>query len=321
MTRARRVAWIAAAVLLLSCDGDGHRDDDDDSALDDDSTADDHHPLDLGRIRGLGEPCDAAFQCASDHCADGVCCDVSCHAPCDRCSGTGHCEGVASGLDEECATHCEDGVCLPCPPDMVEQNEFCIDRFEAPNLEGELPLVMFTFVEAVDWCASRGRRLCYDDEWTRACEGPAGTAYPYGDVHQPGVCNDDETWLVYDQPALNGWPSSVCTPEVTGLSELLDAARQVSASGEAAADHVWSIYQGEPSGENAGCAHADGAFDLCGNVEEWTRRRDGGSPSFHGSLKGRYWAESRTCQQAVTNHGDTFRFYEIGFRCCSDPLR
>ena len=28
-----------------------------------------------------------------------------------------------------------------------------------------------------------------------------------------------------------------------------------------------------------------------GNVEEWTRRRDGGSADFHGNLKGRYWAD------------------------------
>jgi len=62
-----------------------------------------------------------------------------------------------------------------------------------------------------------------------------------------------------------------------------------------------------------------GAYDLCGNVEEWTRRRDGGEPQFHGKLKGRYWAETRTCQNGVISHGDGFRFYEIGFRCCRDP--
>ena len=84
------------------------------------------------------------------------------------------------------------------------------------------------------------------------------------------------------------------------------------------ADHVEAIYQGEPSGSNAGCVGPAEVYDLVGNVEEWTRRRDGGVPDFHGSLKGRYWAESRTCQSRVTTHGDYFRFYEIGFRCCLD---
>lgn len=325
MSRLPPLIGIVCVTLLLSCGEDPHdsRPDDDDSADDggDDTGDDDSRPLDLSRIGSLGEPCSQVYHCASGHCADGVCCEVSCHAPCDRCTEQGHCEPVSIGPDDECATHCEDGVCLPCPPDMVDVDGFCIDRFEAPNLDGELPLVMYTFVEAADWCVARGRRLCFDDEWTRACEGPDGHTYPYGDSHQPGVCNDDETWLVYDQPALNGWPSSVCTPDVAGLAELLDAARQVSGSGAAAADHVWAIYQGEASGQNTGCTHAEGAFDLCGNVEEWTRRRDGGATNFHGSLKGRYWAESRTCQQAVTTHGDTFRFYEIGFRCCSDSLR
>jgi formylglycine-generating enzyme required for sulfatase activity len=227
-------------------------------------------------------------------------------------------DSTAVGDDD---TGSDDDDSSPCPPTAVEIEDFCIDRFEAPNVEGELPLVMFTFVEAANWCGDRGKRLCFDDEWMRACEGLGGSTYPYGDTHQPGVCNDDETWLAYNQDLLNGWPGSVCTPAVTELEGLLDAARQVSGTAATAADHVWSLYQGEPSGDNAGCTNADGAHDLCGNVEEWTRRRDGGSPDFHGSLKGRYWAESRTCQQAVTTHGDNFRFYEIGFRCCSDPLR
>jgi formylglycine-generating enzyme required for sulfatase activity len=79
------------------------------------------------------------------------------------------------------------------------------------------------------------------------------------------------------------------------------------------------LYQGEGGGENAGCVNEYRVFDLVGNVEEWTRRADGAGTDFHGALKGRYWAESRTCQSTVTTHGDTFRFYEIGFRCCAAP--
>lgn len=223
-------------------------------------------------------------------------------------------------LGEDGADGADAGV-EPCPPDMLQVESFCIDRFEAPNRAGELPLVMYTFDEAEAWCTARGKRLCFDDEWTRSCAGTAGNKYPYGNTLTPGVCNDEETWLLYDQNKLNGWPWTVSKPGVESLESLLDAARAVSASASIAADHVEALYQGEPSGTNTGCAGADSVFDLCGNVEEWTRRRDGGNgPDFLGALKGRYWAESRTCQNAVTNHGNAFRFYEIGFRCCVDAL-
>ncbi len=209
----------------------------------------------------------------------------------------------------------------PCPADMLLVEAACVDRYEAPNQPGALPLVMFTFDESEAWCQARGKRLCFDDEWTRSCEGPTGTSYPYGDAHVSGTCNDDETWKLYDQSKLNGWPWTVSKPNVESLGQLLDAARVTSASGKVAADHVEALYQAEPSGSNPGCAGPAQVFDLCGNVEEWTRRRDGGSgKDFSGSLKGRYWAEPRTCQNAVTNHGNAFRFYEIGFRCCKDAV-
>ncbi len=206
----------------------------------------------------------------------------------------------------------------PCPADMVDLGAFCMDLYEAPNHEGALPLVMYTLTEASAWCQARGKRLCYDDEWTEACEGPAMASYPYGDTNQPGVCNDDKVWRVYNQTALNGWPWNLPASTFESLADLLNAASQSSAAGKVAADEVQSLYQGDPSGSHAGCTNSDGVFDMCGNVEEWTRRRDGGTTNFHGSLKGRYWAEARTCQSAVTTHGDAFRFYEIGFRCCSD---
>jgi hypothetical protein len=206
-----------------------------------------------------------------------------------------------------------------CPSEMVQVESFCIDRFEAPNREGELPLVMYSFVESERWCSRRGKRLCFDDEWTRACAGPLETKYPYGEVHARGTCNDDETWRLYDQAKLNGWPLATSSVEIESLSELLSAAREVSSAGALAADHVEWLYQAEPAGANAGCVSTEGAFDTQGNVEEWTRRRDGGDgPDFSGNLKGRYWAEARTCQSGVKTHGNGFRFYEIGFRCCLD---
>jgi len=193
-----------------------------------------------------------------------------------------------------------------------------MDLYEAPNVAGATPLVMYTFTEAEAWCAARDKRLCFDDEWRAACEGPSGWAYPYGDVRVPGQCNDDKLWRTYNQAVLDRWPVSASTPAVGSLVELYATVRAVSSTAATAADHVEALYQGEPGGANPDCAGAAGIYDLSGNVEEWTRRRDGGQPQFHGKLAGRYWAESRTCQSGVTTHGDGFRFYEIGFRCCRD---
>lgn len=210
-----------------------------------------------------------------------------------------------------------------CPDDMSEvQSSFCIDRHEAPNLEGEPPLVMMSLIDARRWCEARGKRTCYDDEWTLACAGPTGTAYPYGATHQDGACQDGETWRVYTQSLLNGWPSSASSAEMDTLAEQLATARAAGPAGQAAANHVEALYQGALAGAHPGCGGAFGVYDLVGNVEEWTTRRDGGDgPDFTGALKGRYWAESRTCQSAVRNHGDGFRFYETGFRCCRDTGR
>ncbi|HEY3448287.1 MAG TPA: SUMF1/EgtB/PvdO family nonheme iron enzyme [Myxococcales bacterium] len=207
-----------------------------------------------------------------------------------------------------------------CPAEMAPVGAAtCMDLYEAPNVAGGLPLVMYSFNEGEAWCQARGKRLCFDDEWTSACQGSAGTKYPYGDTRVPGTCNDDHVWLQYDQTKLNGWPTSVNGTQVASLDALLAAARAVgTAAAIAAADHVEALYQGEGSGTHPGCASDVGIPDLVGNVEEWARRRNSTDPSFHGNLKGRYWADTRTCQDNITVHGDGFHFYEIGFRCCRD---
>lgn len=233
----------------------------------------------------------------------------------------GACGGADAGPTDATLDAPIDGGALDaaaCPADMLEVGATCMDRYEAPNRAGALPLVMYTFVEAEAWCAARDRRLCFDDEWLAACAGPDGLAYPYGATRVPGTCNDDATWRAYTQSLLNGWPAAASSPTIDSLDALFAAARAVSPTAAAAADHVAALYQGSGGGARAGCVGPAGVYDLVGDVEEWTRRRDGGQPQFHGNLKGRYWAEARTCQSSVLVHGDTFRFYEIGFRCCRD---
>lgn len=213
---------------------------------------------------------------------------------------------------------CPAGMLLVQPDHGVEA--FCMDTYEAPNVEGELPFVMFNLSQSEAWCEARSKRLCYDDEWQAACEGLEKTSYPYGEEREPGVCNDDETWLTYNQSLLDLWPWSMDFTTVERLDELLQFVSTTGTNGERAADHVEALYQGEEGGQNPGCTNEHGVMDTIGNVEEWTLRRDGGLTDYHGNLKGRYWADTRDCQDNITSHGDGFRFYEIGFRCCVVPL-
>jgi len=187
----------------------------------------------------------------------------------------------------------------PCPPDMVVVDTFCMDRFEAPNIEGALPLVMQSAITAEAWCLERGKRLCTEDEWDLACAGPSGTVYPYGDEHQADACNDDKTWKAPNEAVLATWPSTE------------------------AQDEVDRLYQGEPSGSHPACVSSYGVFDLTGNVEEWVVRTKYHVNEYPHVMKGCYWSgcyggAKPRCGSTNPAHGSSFLFYETGFRCCRD---
>jgi hypothetical protein len=94
---------------------------------------------------------------------------------------------------------------VPCSiEEMVNIDEFWIDRFEASikqisttqgtilaaaTLEGSIPVVGKNQLEAAELCAYAGKRLCTDEEWLRACQGPEGFTYPYGNVEILDACN------------------------------------------------------------------------------------------------------------------------------------
>ena len=207
-----------------------------------------------------------------------------------------------------------------CPSDMVLVNapsgDVCMDKYEAPNKLGEYPFVQYDFNESEAWCQARGKRLCYDDEWTFACAGPQGYKYVYGNTLDHTKCNTGKSYKTHNETLIGNWPHSA---NKATHENKPDHFANAAMTAPASVDHVESIYQAEPSGSRAGCVGAAGVYDLTGSIEEWTRRRSGGTTNFHGNLKGRYWAEARTCQGNITVHGDPFMFYEIGFRCCQAP--
>ena len=191
--------------------------------------------------------------------------------------------------------HLADAELINCPSDMVAVENFCVDRFEAPNIEGAHPMTAVTAPEGEKWCNERGKELCTEEQWVAACQGVEKNKFPYGTQYKKGICNDDKEWI---NPS---WKKIAKYPKPEGKAE------------------VARLYQADPSGSRKGCVTRTGVHDLTGNVAEWvvsTKSRYGHV------LKGCYWSgcyggSPPSCTFANRAHAGTFRTYEAGFRCCS----
>jgi formylglycine-generating enzyme required for sulfatase activity len=192
---------------------------------------------------------------------------------------------------------------------MVDLGRVCIDRYEAPNQAGAKPLRMQSQPEASAWCAERGKRLCTEDEWLRACRGPEGRKYPYGNRYDEHACNQDKPFIPPRWKALGGWPSEAAKTEATRLD------------------------QSEASGSRPGCVTPEGVYDLTANVAEWVRKTKSHpeacltpeQESHQWVVMGCYWGKcyrkphEPACDYVNCSHPAAFRSYEFGFRCCRDP--
>ena len=67
---------------------------------------------------------------------------------------------------------------------------FCIDRYEWPNRQTQIPKSAVTWLEADALCKNRGKALCTGPQWTSACKGDTLTnPYPYGTAPDNEKCN------------------------------------------------------------------------------------------------------------------------------------
>jgi hypothetical protein len=262
----------------------------------------------------------------------GYCLPTEQCAGADQHSVAGHCPGPA---DYQCCVTGA-GVCDPtaepqpnvglveapgaggCPDGMIPVAAFCVDVHEASlvrldgspwspyvhpyepvravSIEGAVPQGYVDQVTAEDACLASGKRLCTDEEWLRACQGPGGTTYPYGDEAALGTCNDHravhpaveyfgttEDWIFseLDNACLNQLPSSLAT-----------------------------------CGAHPGCVTAEGALDMMGNLHEWTSDPNG---TFRGGFYVDTSINGPGCLYKTTAHDVHHWDYSTGFRCCADP--
>lgn len=169
--------------------------------------------------------------------------------------------------------------------------KFCMDRYEWPGTPGAQPRVLVDYYEAERSCKSVGKRMCKEDEFYLACEGPEHWPYAWGHVRHPSPCNIDRPYFMVD------W-----LKWAKGYDAMVEEAKRLDQALPIGSSKCWSPY---------------GVHDIAGNVDEWTKSRPG--RDLEGSLNGGYWGPvQNACRYVTLVHGPEFKFYQIGFRCCSD---
>ncbi len=205
-----------------------------------------------------------------------------------------------------------------CANGMVRVASFCIDKFEgalvavagdgstsqwspyespggrrvrAISARGAVPQGYVSGAQAARACAEAGKRLCSDTEWKRACQGPDGLTFPYGNTREWGRCNDHRD----EHPAVElfGSVTNLGSPCINQLHDTVDR-----------------------TGDRTGCVTVEGAYDMVGNLHEWTADSSG---TFRGGFYVDTVLNGQGCNYVTTAHDTAYGDYSTGFRCCSDP--
>jgi hypothetical protein len=196
------------------------------------------------------------------------------------------------GKSERCLEYAKPSECTSSERRLMR---FCVDRYEWPNRLGQKPLVLVQWAEAQAHCASVDKRLCDDEEWLFACEGPEMLPYAYGFRRDPTACVMDRLYVER-------------TVTLTRYDECMDS--------DACREDFAKVDQREPAGTFKACVSPFGAHDMNGNVNEWVNLPGEQYPNRSG-LKGGWWGPVRDrCRPTVRFHKEEDWGYEVGFRCC-----
>jgi len=216
-----------------------------------------------------------------------------------------------------------------CPADMVlVASRFCVDKYEGslverladgttrPHSPYQTPAaaegVVYVARSAADVvpqgyisakqaeaaCRAANKRLCHPAEWRVACAGSQGYAFPYGPSRVADKCHDTGAapMRTYHASTMSrGW----------GATELNDPRNNQLEGGLA------------KTGAYPGCVNDWGAYDMVGNLHEWTADPNG-------TFQGGYWLDTSQhgdgCAYRTIAHGFEYHDYSNGFRCCAEPI-
>ena len=313
------VRWL---VVVAACGGHSAAPPPSDAALDAPACT---PPVTPDAAADMSAQCTAAGVPGS--CIDVATCYGSRTATAGACSGPANIECCTPRYAIACDPDAipEPNACLAeepgqggCPNGMLRVDTFCVDRFEAAlvtdggiawspyfppagvkvravSLRGAVPQAYISQLEASAACVAAGKRLCTDAEWLRACQGPSGFTYPYGNTREPGTCNDGRA----THPAIELYGTSA-----SWIYSHLDS----PCLNQEAAGLL-------PTGDKTGCVTVEGAYDMMGNLHEWTA-----DPA--GTFRGGYYVDTTIngngCLYATTAHDVSYWDYSTGFRCCAD---
>lgn len=157
---------------------------------------------------------------------------------------------------------------------------------EACSVAGVRPWHTVKWEDADAACAAIGWRLCTGEELERACGGEDGNAYAYGNTFDAGGCNVREAY---------------------------------SSGGD-------DLPREAPTGAFERCESPSGAFDVNGNLWEWTSDREDSDPrarTYQGAgwrtIAQRHQDSNQQCDTRTLVRGFSATSYanpDVGFRCC-----
>jgi formylglycine-generating enzyme len=193
---------------------------------------------------------------------------------------------------------------------------YCIDKYEWPNKEGEIPQDWMTWYDAKRATEAAGKRLCTAREWTLAAEGPDRKPVPYGNgYHRDSTaCNFDRHYSeVTETQAFKD----------LGLTAIDVFRSRTPNDAMSKALRMFLV----PSGSMPRCVSDYGVYDMAGNIDEWVVNP--GAPEvcprgqkcygFISGLKGGHvWHVRNASRPSTDAHGPTFGWYETGTRACKD---
>lgn len=183
---------------------------------------------------------------------------------------------------------------LPLLPGWQQTESYEFKAISQPNV---VPHGYMNWHDAQHACESAGKRLCFEAEWVKACQGEERRQFPYGDKYEWNKCNvfreahpahelHDDASKGHLDPRLN---------QVRAKAGPL--LRNTGATAECKSR--WG---------------ADAVHDMVGNLDEWVADGDG---VFLGGFFSR--STKKGCLSRISSHAPEYYDYSLGTRCCA-PL-
>jgi sulfatase modifying factor 1 len=103
------------------------------------------------------------------------------------------------------------------PGTLTHLDGFYIDALPYPNETGSIPTLNVSRDEAEQMCEAKGKRLCSELEWERACKGASNSTYEYGNDYAQDKCG---TGVVIEEAAHRPTGDHVACKSDFGVREM-----------------------------------------------------------------------------------------------------